>query len=158
MSVIVLGSLALLLLFVSAIVWRTRAAKAQTPTHTHTQRQAPEPERVSILGRGIVVEGTLTVNDPLRIDGVFRGDIDAIAPLSIGTTGRVDGDVRAHELVVAGEIDGDVSAEKLALDKTARVTGDVACSSIRVEDGAWFRGRVTMKREEIAEESRATTA
>ncbi|HVR41376.1 MAG TPA: polymer-forming cytoskeletal protein [Thermoanaerobaculia bacterium] len=156
MSVIVLGSLALLALFVWAIVWRMRTAKPEVK-RTHTQ-PAPEPERVSILGRGIVVEGTLTVNDPLRIDGVFRGDIDAIAPLSIGATGRVDGDVRARELVVAGEIGGDISAEKLALEETARVTGDVACSSIRVEDGAWFRGRVTMKREEIAEESHATTA
>lgn len=154
MWVIVLGSLALLVLFVCALVWRTRTKVSQpSPAQSAQQEQR---ERISVLGRGIIVEGTLRCDDPLRIDGTFRGNVVATAPLTIGEPGRVIGDVHARELFVAGEIDGDLSAERLGLHATARVNGDIECGAIRVDNGAWFHGRVTMKREEADADAHAT--
>ncbi len=154
MSVIVLGSLALLVLFVCALVWRTRA-KVSKPSPTQQQQQQ-HLERISVLGRGIVVEGTLRCDDPLRIDGTFRGSVEATEPLTIGEPGHVIGDVHARELFIAGEIDGDLSAERLGLHATARVNGDIECGAISVDNGAWFHGRVTMKREEADADAHAT--
>lgn len=153
MWVIVLGSPALLALFVCALVWRTRAKPHLRPVSDTDQ---PQTERISVLGRGIVVEGTLRCDDALRIDGTFRGSIDATAPLTIGEPGHVIGDVRARDLFVAGEVDGDLSAELLGLRATARVSGDIECGAITVDNGAWFHGRVTMKRDEAAADAHAT--
>lgn len=63
----------------------------------------------------------------------------------VGVGCRISGDIHARELVVGGTITGNVHAsERVELQATAVVTGDVHTGSILVQEGGVVNGRVLM--------------
>jgi cytoskeletal protein CcmA (bactofilin family) len=74
--------------------------------------------------------------------------------------GAIHGDVCAAEVVVGGVIDGSVTAtERLELQNTAVVNGDISTKSIVVMEGARINGVVKMTELALVsrgEESRET--
>jgi len=70
----------------------------------------------------------------------------------IGRGGVVHGNVIADEVVVGGLVDGAIlAAERLELQGTALVNGDIETKSIVVLEGACINGTVRMK--DASEES-----
>ena len=53
----------------------------------------------SFIGRDAAFEGRLSFSGTVRIDGAFRGDIDATGNLVLGSDGRIEGDIRAGSIV-----------------------------------------------------------
>jgi cytoskeletal protein CcmA (bactofilin family) len=99
----------------------------------------------AFIDQGSEFEGKLTFKDTVRIDGSFRGEISSENTLVVGETGEIFATVRSRQVVIAGVVHGDVFAkEKLVLQKTARVEGDVHAGSLQMEDGARLNGRITM--------------
>jgi cytoskeletal protein CcmA (bactofilin family) len=99
----------------------------------------------AFIDQGSEFEGKLTFKDTVRIDGSFRGEISSENTLVVGETGEIFATVRSRQVVISGTVHGDVFAkERLVLQKTARVDGDVQAGSLQMEDGARLNGRVTM--------------
>jgi cytoskeletal protein CcmA (bactofilin family) len=113
------------------------------------QPSAPTPsvERItSVLGNGIIWNGTIHGAGGVRIEGTFEGEIAIKGILVIGETGRVNcADLRANTVVVAGIIKGNITAEKLEIRTTGRVWGDVTVVAFASEEGAFLRGQVKME-------------
>jgi len=108
-------------------------------------RAPTAPPLSAFIDQGSEFEGKLTFRDTVRVDGCFRGEISSENTLVVGETGEIFATVRSRNVVVAGAVTGDVFAtEKLVLQKTARVDGDVRASSLQIEDGAVLNGRITM--------------
>ena len=110
---------------------------------------AGAPARSSTLSafidHGSEFEGKLTFKDTVRIDGSFRGEISSENTLVVGETGEIMATVRSRNVMIAGTVTGDVFAsERLVLNKTARVEGDVEAGSLQIEEGAQLNGRVKM--------------
>ncbi|HTY19516.1 MAG TPA: polymer-forming cytoskeletal protein [Myxococcota bacterium] len=110
---------------------------------------AAAPARSSTLSafidHGSEFEGKLTFKDTVRIDGSFRGEISSENTLVVGETGEIMATVRSRNVMIAGTVTGDVFAsERLVLNKTARVEGDVEAGSLQIEEGAQLNGRVKM--------------
>ena len=107
----------------------------------------PRPALSAFIDQGSEFEGKLNFKDTVRIDGCFRGEIASENTLVVGETGEIFASVRSRTVVIAGSVTGDVSAsDRLVLEKTARVDGDVTAGSLQMEDGASLNGRITMKR------------
>jgi cytoskeletal protein CcmA (bactofilin family) len=101
----------------------------------------------AFIDQGSEFEGKLSFKDTVRIDGCFRGEIASENTLVVGESGEIFATVRSRTVVIAGTVSGDVIAkDRLVLQKTARLEGDVEAGSLQMEDGAVLNGRISMKK------------
>jgi cytoskeletal protein CcmA (bactofilin family) len=107
---------------------------------------------VTTLGRTIVAVGELTSEEDITIHGRVSGQVVVRdATLVVAETARVDADIRTARIVIRGELNGTVLAsERIVLDPTASVTGNLSADRVVIADGARFHGRIDMDRRTIA--------
>ena len=103
-------------------------------------RRAP-PKVASLLSADITIEGSVTGEGELQIDGVVKGDV-RVGRLIIGETGAVEGSVQADYVEIRGRIVGGVSGKQVKLVSTAYVDGDITAEQLSIDIGAYFQGRV----------------
>jgi len=96
----------------------------------------------TILAEGVTVkDGNLYGSGGINISGVFFGDIDVEGVLIISDSGNVKGDIKADDAFVYGAVEGNVSVKgQVHIYAEGRIMGDVFAASLRVDDGAAFRG------------------
>jgi cytoskeletal protein CcmA (bactofilin family) len=104
-------------------------------------------ERItSVLGVGIIWQGTISGSGGVRIEGMFEGQIALKGLLVVGETGKVTCDnVRAANLIVAGAVKGNITAQKVEIRSTGRVWGDIVTTAFATEEGAFLRGQIRME-------------
>ncbi|MSQ49834.1 MAG: polymer-forming cytoskeletal protein [Betaproteobacteria bacterium] len=107
----------------------------------------PQNHIDSLIGATTRIEGNVFFSGGLRVDGVVRGNIVALADqpgtLVLSEQARIDGEVQAAHVVVNGTITGSVNArETLELQTSSRVKGDVHYKSIEIQQGAVIEGRL----------------
>lgn len=118
------------------------------PGRTNPSDQADPPvkdRRVSAwIGQGVVIEGKITSAQDLRIDGKVEGSIEiGNHSLIIGASAVVKADLAARSILISGAVIGSVTAaERIDVQATASVDGDVTAPRLVVVDGAFVRGRV----------------
>ena len=95
----------------------------------------------SHLGRGVRVRGVLEIEGELTISGIVAGRIAALK-LIIAPDGRVEGDIVAREVVIAGRLKGRVFAPTVTVEETADVEARIFHHSVTVARGARFEGRM----------------
>ena len=106
-------------------------------------------EDVTIIASGVVLEGKISSNGNVRIDGTVRGNIRADGNVTVGEGGEVEGEIFATLVTVGGKIIGSVSAnEKIVLGTKASVKGDLNTKILEVESGAKFDGKSSMSGEQ----------
>lgn len=93
----------------------------------------------SIISADLLVQGTLTSQGDMQIDGNVEGDIRSVT-LMIGNGAIVKGEIVAEEVVVRGRIEGRIRARRVQLDATAVVIGDILQEQLTVAAGATFEG------------------
>jgi cytoskeletal protein CcmA (bactofilin family) len=99
----------------------------------------------TLIGPRCEMHGRILATDSLRLDGTVVGHIEAHSDLPItvviGASGVVQGDVRAHRIIVAGKVTGNIHAlERIELHASALVQGDIKYGSLAVEHGARVLG------------------
>lgn len=105
----------------------------------------PKPRASTVITEGITLSGRLFGEGVVQVEGVVEGELDLQGSATIASTGLVRGPVTADVVRVAGRIEGTVvGREHVRLEKTGRIEGDVATTSLVVEDGGRFNGRSTM--------------
>jgi cytoskeletal protein CcmA (bactofilin family) len=104
------------------------------------------PAKTSTIGPTLRFKGDLVADEDLVIQGQVEGTILHSRSLTIGTQGRVVGEIRARRIVVEGAIKGNLYAlESVTLRSGAAVHGDVFAPRIVVEEGARLTGRIDME-------------
>jgi cytoskeletal protein CcmA (bactofilin family) len=99
----------------------------------------------SALGAGTVIQGKLSFDTPVRIDGSLIGEIFSSSVLIIGPQGSVSADINVETLVVLGSVSGEIKARKqLEVFASGEVVGNIITPSLTVEDGAYFDGTCSM--------------
>ena len=98
----------------------------------------------SLIGANTKFVGDVHFSGGLHIDGTIKGNVIAEGEDSHVTTsesGRVEGNVHVHNIVLSGEVIGDVYALKhIELAPKARVTGNVYYNLIEMAGGAEVNG------------------
>jgi len=136
-----------------------RAAGAGPAPSLYTQDSASAlKERTdmkeSIIAAGLFIEGKINGNGHVRVAGKFKGDIQVEGNLHIDSGARVEGQVRAGEVIVSGELLGNIeSAKRVELQQGGTITGDVKAGSLTVAAGSRMRGAVDFGFEEPAKAS-----
>lgn len=101
------------------------------------------------LVKGTIVEGKVTSQNDIRIDGTIKGALECNAKLVVGPVGVIEGEISCKNAVIMGRIEGNISVkEMLKLEKTASVTGEIVTSKFIVAAGAVFNGTCKMGKHE----------
>ena len=102
-------------------------------------------DEVTIISAGVYIEGKVTSNGNVRIDGKLHGDIAAEGNVTVGEGGEVNGEVKAEVINIGGVVNGSVSArEKLVLEAKSNLKGDLVTKILVIEAGARFDGKSSM--------------
>jgi len=105
----------------------------------------------SIIASGLSIEGKIIGTGHVRVAGKFKGDIQVEGNLHIDSGARVEGQVRASEVLVSGELQGNIeSAKRVELQQGGTITGDVKAGSFTVAAGSRMRGAVDFGFDEAA--------
>ena len=113
---------------------------------------APKTAEFAHIGKSVVIKGDLSGSEDLYVDGQVDGSIALHGnSLTIGPNGKIKARMSAKNITIQGSVDGTVSAtERVELRKSAVVNGDISTQRIAVEDGAFFKGKIDVQREEKA--------
>lgn len=102
-------------------------------------------QEISILSHGLKFEGKLSSEGNVRIDGDFTGDIIINGNLTLGERSVVNGNIKATNITISGKVDGIVeAAEKMVLESSSRMIGDLSAKILVVNEGAIFDGKSKM--------------
>jgi cytoskeletal protein CcmA (bactofilin family) len=105
-----------------------------------------QPADRTVIADSILVEGTLSGSGQILVDGRVQGSIEGKDVVVVASRGRIDAAVHARVVMVAGRVIGNITAdEKIELEPTAQVDGDMTAPRILIKDGATFRGNVNMR-------------
>jgi cytoskeletal protein CcmA (bactofilin family) len=105
------------------------------------------PARASRLGPGLTSKAEITGHDDLVIQGPFKGLIALSGgSLTIDRNAVVEAEVEASDVIIHGALTGDIRASGRAfLAASSRVKGNISAVQITIQDGAMFRGAISMK-------------
>ena len=79
--------------------------------------------------------------------------------LTIGPEGRVKAEIRARQVVIQGSVSGNIVArEKVDIRRTGQIIGDIVAASVAIEDGAYLKGSIDIKRKEAPGTASGTTS
>jgi len=103
------------------------------------------------IGKGLVLTGEITGSESLFIDGKVEGRINLPGNrVTVGRNGKVNASIVAREIVVLGKVRGNVSAsDRVDIRAEGALTGDVACARISIEDGAFFKGGIDIRKPDV---------
>jgi cytoskeletal protein CcmA (bactofilin family) len=110
---------------------------------------------VAVIGKTICITGDITGAEPLHIEGRVKGSIRLDgAYLNIGSEAAVQSNISAREVVVRGSLTGNVNvSERIDIRNGGSLVGDVAARSVSIEEGAYFKGSIDMRRAESTRHS-----
>ena len=118
---------------------------------------APEPVRVAppaasgeqaTIGKGLFIKGEITGSESLFIDGKVEGSVNLPGNrVTVGRNGQVAASITAREIVVLGKVRGNMSAtDRVDIRAEGSLNGDVAAARISIEDGAFFKGGIDIRK------------
>jgi cytoskeletal protein CcmA (bactofilin family) len=133
-----------------------RPAAPQTPSFEPAARTttASAPPAAAgdqaTIGKSLVVKGEVTGSESLYIDGKVEGAINLPGNrVTVGRNGQVAANITAREIVVLGKVRGNMTAsDRVDIRSEGSLTGDVAAQRISIEDGAFFKGGIDIRKPE----------
>ena len=102
----------------------------------------------NLITSGTVINGDITCDSDMRIDGVLSGNLTAKGKIVVGKTGDVKGEISCQNCDVEGAVNGKLTIKDLlSLRATAKFFGDIITTKLAIEPGAIFTGTCKMNGE-----------
>ncbi len=126
------------------------------PAATASTAAAPAGDQATI-GKSLIVKGELSGSESLYIDGKVEGAINLPGNrVTVGRNGQVAANIMAREVVVLGKVRGNIQAsDRVDIRSEGSLTGDVTAARISIEDGAFFKGGIDIRKPGSAEPARS---
>ena len=115
------------------------------PTPTPRPVAVPQPVGFeTVLGANCTMEGVLRSRANVRLDGTFTGTLEIEGNVLVGETAKIDADIDAKNISIAGAVRGNVTGKKVQLLRTGRIWGDIHALALTTEEGAFIDGKIAM--------------
>jgi cytoskeletal protein CcmA (bactofilin family) len=112
----------------------------------HLEGRKKDSQTMVILGETTAFNGFLRFRETLRIQGRFKGTIEATGALIVDKGAVVEADhISVSSLTVYGTVVGAVHAvDRIDMLQGAEVRGDLSAARLRIADGVLFEGQCSM--------------
>jgi len=119
-----------------------------TPQAAAPRDAALTNQEQATIGKSLVIKGEVTGSEALYIDGRVEGTINLPGyGVTVGRNGQVQANITAKEIVILGKVKGNVTAsDRVDIRNEGSLTGDVVCQRISIEDGAYFKGGIDIRK------------
>lgn len=102
-------------------------------------------EWAGFIDSGVSFEGKITVSGMFRIDGEVKGNIIAENGLLLGENAKVEGQIDAGEVTIAGRFDGLIFAkDRVEIQPKGVVTGEIHSPCLVIQPGGIVDGQCHM--------------
>jgi len=100
------------------------------------------------IGKSLMVKGEVSGSESLYVDGRVEGSISLPGNrVTVGRNGQVAANITAREVVVLGKVKGNITAsDRVDIRSEGSLTGDVIAQRISIEDGAYFKGGIDIRK------------
>lgn len=124
------------------------------PLNTEPVAQRPNPtptaatSEQATIGKSLTIKGEITGSEMLYIDGHVEGSVSLPGNrVVVGRNGHVAANIAAREVVVLGKVNGNINAsDRVDIRNEGSLTGDVVAQRISIEDGAYFKGGIDIRK------------
>ena len=98
------------------------------------------------IGKSITIRGDLSGNEDLVIEGNVEGKVEFPEnQLTVGADGSVQAEITAKAVIVVGKVKGNIrGTERIEIQATGEVVGDVSAPRLVVAEGAVLNGSIEM--------------
>jgi cytoskeletal protein CcmA (bactofilin family) len=131
----------------------TPPAPSAPAVNDHTPAAAPRNAAINSqdqasIGKSLVIKGEVSGSESLYIDGRVEGSITLPGNrVTVGRNGVVAANITAREIVVIGKVRGNLTAsDRVDIRNEGSLTGDVVAQRISIEDGAFFKGGIDIRK------------
>ena len=101
----------------------------------------------TLIGQGTHIDGKLTSEAGIRIEGEYHGEIECNGDVIIGECGIVKSAITARDVIVAGKVIGDITTKgRLTITASGQIHGNIVTGSLLIQDGGSFNGSSRMER------------
>lgn len=136
---------------------RSETASPLTPPSAPASTPAPAPRMklpempalsgsASLVSRDAVWDGKLSCTGDVRIEGTLQGEVETSGTLFVAEGARVQGTVRARNVLLAGDIDGQLRCdERLEILPGGSARGEIDTGTLVVHEGAFIESKFQMR-------------
>jgi len=101
----------------------------------------------TIIGKNTKIEGNISSQGTIRIDGLVTGKVEVEGNLIVGENSKIEADVKADNISVSGEIVGNLTIKnQVQITSTGKVYGDIEVQNLIIDEGAIFDGKCKMNK------------
>ena len=104
---------------------------------------ADKTKNISIVDKGLTIDGTVSTTGRLIVKGTIKGTLDGdVVVISEG--GAVYAETNINSITIGGTFEGDIKASKeFVVLSTGKCTGKVECKDLVVEAGGVLNADIT---------------
>lgn len=121
---------------------KTRHPAGPQPVPVADPKLSQERRTTAWISKSVFIKGDVISNEDLTIDGRLEGTI-ALGDhsLTIGVDAAIQADLEARTIIISGSVIGNVTAtERIEIQETGSVNGDITSPRLAVREGAVLRG------------------
>jgi len=99
-------------------------------------------EAETIIGAGVKVDGTFNAVGNVVVNGELVGSMKTQSDIYLMEGGVIEANIKSRNAIIAGQVKGNLKVEeKIKLNPTAILLGDIDCQSLAIEEGAILHGK-----------------
>ncbi len=100
----------------------------------------------TVIGEEASLRGSYNTKHSIRVDGEIYGNVTSEDGVIVGDKGMVRGNLIGKSILISGKVKGNIHAtQRLEIQSSAQVEGDISSPVIVIEDGAMFEGNCQME-------------
>jgi cytoskeletal protein CcmA (bactofilin family) len=101
---------------------------------------------INLIGAGTTINGDISSNGDIRIDGILTGNLFTKGRVVIGETGKISGEINCKNADISGIVEGKIFvSDLLSLKSTSSISGEIVISKLAIEPGCIFNGSCKME-------------
>ena len=144
-------------------MWKTDRSNEVEQSNSQSQRPSPAVTEIqshtllgvssnsqdeATIGKSLAITGEVSGSESLYVDGHVEGSINLQEHrVTVGRNGVVSATITAREIVILGRVQGRmIASERLHMSSEGELTGDVVAQRISVEEGAYFKGAIDIRK------------
>jgi cytoskeletal protein CcmA (bactofilin family) len=100
----------------------------------------------SIIGPDASLRGNYNSKNSVHVDGEIYGNLTCEESVIVGEKGMIRGNLVGRTILVGGKVKGNITAtERVELQATSHVEGDISTPRLLIEEGAVYEGNCQME-------------